>query len=87
MEDSAKCTFCNAPEKPIPTLVDLKKQPHKNVSLPISCKHVCNLSFFLAKKGGAITPRQRQRRRGEACGQKELEGEKVHGLLRCPMPS
>lgn len=52
MEDSAKCTFCNAPEKPIPTLVDLKKQPHKNVSLPISCKHVCNLSFFLAKKGG-----------------------------------
>ncbi|KAK2518969.1 Erich6b [Columba livia] len=31
MEDSAKCTFCNAPEKPIPTLVDLKKQPHKNL--------------------------------------------------------
>ncbi|XP_065510143.1 glutamate-rich protein 6B [Caloenas nicobarica] len=31
MEDSAKCTFCNTPDKPIPTLVDLKKQPHKNL--------------------------------------------------------
>ncbi|KAM6283469.1 glutamate-rich protein 6B [Spheniscus humboldti] len=30
-EESAKCTFCSAPEKPIPTAVDLKEQPQENL--------------------------------------------------------
>jgi len=52
---SAKCTFCSAPEKPVLTVADLKKQPQENVSLPIQRGHACNMSFFLAK-GRATTP-------------------------------
>ncbi|XP_067146534.1 glutamate-rich protein 6B [Apteryx mantelli] len=29
-EESAKCKFCSGPEKPVPTVVDLKEQPHEN---------------------------------------------------------
>ncbi|XP_062437757.1 glutamate-rich protein 6B [Rhea pennata] len=29
-EESAKCKFCSSPEKPVPTVVDLKEQPHEN---------------------------------------------------------
>lgn len=55
MEESAKCTFCSAPEKPIPTVGDLKEQPQENVSLPVLCEHAGNISFFLVK-GRAIAP-------------------------------
>lgn len=36
-EESARCTFCGAPEKPIPTAADLKEKPQENVSLLIQC--------------------------------------------------
>ncbi|POI27880.1 hypothetical protein CIB84_008370 [Bambusicola thoracicus] len=30
-EESARCTFCGAPEKPIPTVADLKEKPQENL--------------------------------------------------------
>lgn len=36
-EESARCTFCGDPEKPIPTAADLKDKPQQIVSLLIRC--------------------------------------------------
>ncbi|XP_417042.4 glutamate-rich protein 6B isoform X1 [Gallus gallus] len=39
-EESARCTFCGAPEKPIPTVADLKEKPQENLFCCRSYKKV-----------------------------------------------
>uniref|UniRef100_G1NQ39 Glutamate rich 6B n=1 Tax=Meleagris gallopavo TaxID=9103 RepID=G1NQ39_MELGA len=44
-EESARCTFCGAPEKPIPTAADLKEKPQENLFCCRSYKQVFNTAI------------------------------------------
>uniref|UniRef100_A0A8C9G4V9 FAM194 C-terminal domain-containing protein n=1 Tax=Pavo cristatus TaxID=9049 RepID=A0A8C9G4V9_PAVCR len=44
-EEPARCTFCGAPEKPIPTAADLKEKPQENLFCCRSYKKVFNTAI------------------------------------------